>query len=129
VVVTIDTPDTLPVSISQWIINNPYEIIIVTIQRDLQLVESLVSQVPGAARITRIITCDITNKRDQLAKGIRLARGQNIALVDDDVFWPTTTVLPYLLAGLEQDPEVGAVQTKQRCVPGSLIPHVYAIRQ
>lgn len=45
--------------------------------------------------------------------GIRLARGNIIALVDDDAFWPATTVLPYLLAGLE-DPKVGAVQGKQR---------------
>lgn len=47
--------------------------------------------------------------------GIRMARGQVIALVDDDAFWPATTVLPYLLAGLE-DPKVGGVQGKQRYV-------------
>lgn len=45
--------------------------------------------------------------------GIRLARGKIIALVDDDAFWPATTVLPFLLAGLE-DPKVGGVQGKQR---------------
>lgn len=44
-----------------------------------------------------------------------MARSQVIALVDDDAFWPTTTVLPYLLAGLE-DPKVGGVQGKQRYV-------------
>lgn len=97
----------------QWLNNNPYEIIIVTIRRDLQLVQSLVSQVPSAAEVTQIITCDIINKREQLAMGIRMARGQVIALVDDDAFWPATTVLPYLLAGLE-DPKVGGVQGKQR---------------
>lgn len=47
--------------------------------------------------------------------GIRLARGKIIALVDDDAFWPATTVLPYLLAGLE-NPKVGGVQGKQRYV-------------
>lgn len=49
--------------------------------------------------------------------GIKMARGQVIALVDDDAFWPATTVLPYLLAGLE-DPKVGGVQGKQRYVIG-----------
>ena len=115
-VATIDTPDTLPESLFQWLSNDPHEIIIVTIQRDLQLVHSLVSQVPEAAQITQIVTCDITNKREQLAKGIRMAHGQIIGLVDDDAFWPATTVLPYLLAGLEEDPSVGGVQGKQRCV-------------
>jgi hypothetical protein len=33
-----------------------------------------------------------------------MSMGRIIALVDDDVFWPTTAVLPFLLAGLEQDP-------------------------
>lgn len=47
--------------------------------------------------------------------GIRLARGKIIALVDDDAFWPATTVLPYLLAGLE-NAKVGGVQGKQRYV-------------
>lgn len=115
VVATIDTPDTLPESLSQWLSNDPQEIIIVTIRRDLQLVQFLVSQVPLAARITQIVTCDIINKREQLAIGIRLTRGKIIALVDDDAFWPTTTVLPYLLAGLE-NPKVGGVQGKQRYV-------------
>jgi glycosyltransferase involved in cell wall biosynthesis len=116
VVATIETPNTLPESLHQWLSNDPLEIIIVTIQRDLELVQSLVSQVPEAARITQIVTCGITNKREQLAQGIRMARGQIIALVDDDAFWPATTVLPYLLAGLEEDPSVGGVQGKQRYV-------------
>jgi hypothetical protein len=113
VVATIDTPATLPKSLSQWLDNNPREIIFVTIQRDLGLVQSLVSNVPQAACITRVVTCDVTNKREQLAKGIRMARGEIVALVDDDVFWPVSTVLPYLLAGFE-DPSVGGVQGKQR---------------
>lgn len=115
VVATIETPDTLPESLCQWLENHPYEIIIVTIRRDLKLVKFLVSQVPSAAEVTQIVTCDVTNKREQLAMGIRMARGQVIALVDDDAFWPATTVLPYLLAGLE-DPKVGGVQGKQRYV-------------
>lgn len=115
-VATIDTPDTLPESLRQWLSNDPHEIIIVTIRRDVQLVHHLVSQVPQAAEIIQIVTCDIINKREQLAKGIRMARGQIIALVDDDAFWPTTSVLPYLLAGLEEDPDVGGVQGKQRYV-------------
>lgn len=113
VVATIDTPATLPESLSQWLSNDPREIIIVTILRDLQLVQYLVSQVPSAVDITQIVTCDIINKREQLAMGIRMARGNVIALVDDDAFWPATTVLPYLLVGLE-DPNVGGVQGKQR---------------
>lgn len=113
VVATIDTPETLSEALCQWRDNDPYEIIVVTIERDLLHVQNLVAQVPMAGEITRIITCDIANKREQLARGIRMATRNIIALVDDDVFWPSTQVLPYLLAGLE-DPEVGATQGKQR---------------
>lgn len=115
VVATIDTPETLPEALCQWLSNNPLDIIIVTIQRDLEHVQNLVAQVSSAAGITQITTCDITNKREQLAQGIRMAKGNVVALVDDDAFWPTTTVLPYLLAGLE-DPEAGGAQGKQRYV-------------
>lgn len=115
VVATIDTPETFPQCLRQWIDNNPKEIIVVTIERDLQLVQNLVAQVPEAEGKIQVLTAAVANKRDQLAVGIRVAKGSIIGLVDDDAFWPKTTVLPYLLAGLE-DPQVGATQGLQRCV-------------
>ncbi|WYZ39928.1 hypothetical protein EsH8_IV_000269 [Colletotrichum jinshuiense] len=113
IVATIDTPDSFTDSLRLWLSNNPGEIIIVTIERDLKRVHDLVEPVIAECgdRIS-LMTADYANKRHQLAVGIKEAKGKILALVDDDVFWGNTEVLPYLLAGFE-DPEVGAAVGKQ----------------
>lgn len=115
IVATIDTPDTFPESIRQWMENEPKEIIVVTILRDLQHVQKLLAQVPESEGKVKIMVAHVANKREQLATGIHIAKGSIMALVDDDAFWPKSTVLPFLLAGFE-DPEVGCLQGLQRSV-------------
>lgn len=59
------------------------------------------------------MTADYASKRHQMVVGVQEAQGKILALVDDDAFWNTTEVIPYLLAPFE-DPKVGGVTGKQR---------------
>lgn len=56
-------------------------------------------------------------KRQQLAQGIREARGSILVLADDDVFWPPR-LLPLVLDGFE-DVGIGGVGTTQEDRVGS----------
>lgn len=116
IVATINTPDTFTDCLRLWLANKPQEIIIVTIDRDLQRVYDLVKPViiEGDDRIS-VMTAEYASKRYQMAVGIEEAKGKILALVDDDAFWGTLETLPYLLAGFE-DPKVGGVTGKQRYV-------------
>ncbi|GKT54045.1 polysaccharide synthase [Colletotrichum tofieldiae] len=120
IVATIDTPDSFTDCLRLWLANHPKEIIIVTIDRDLQRVHDLVKPViiEGDDRIS-VTTAEYASKRYQMVVGIKEAKGRILALVDDDAFWGTLKVLPYLLAPLE-DPKVGGAIGKQRQVESSL---------
>ncbi|KXH45840.1 glycosyltransferase family 2 [Colletotrichum salicis] len=113
IVPTINTPDTFTDCLRLWLANKPKEIIIVTIERDLQRVHDLVKPViiEGEDRIS-VMTADYASKRDQMVVGMKEAKGKILALVDDDAFWSTLETLPYLLAPFE-DPKVGGVTGKQ----------------
>ncbi|KAK1850652.1 polysaccharide synthase [Colletotrichum chrysophilum] len=112
IVPTINTPDEFTDCLRLWLTNQPKEIIIVTIERDLQRVYDLVRPVvtEGDERIS-LMTADVANKREQLLVGIKHAKGKILALVDDDAFWKCQ-VLPHLLAPFE-DPKVGGAVGKQ----------------
>ncbi|KAK2035099.1 family 2 glycosyl transferase [Colletotrichum zoysiae] len=113
VIATIDTPDSFTDCLRLWLANRPKEIIIVTIDRDLQRVHDLVKPVitEGDDRIS-VMTADYASKRHQMVVGIKQAKGKILALVDDDAFWNTLQVLPHLLAPFE-DPKVGGSFGKQ----------------
>ncbi|KAJ3941540.1 uncharacterized protein N0V96_008252 [Colletotrichum fioriniae] len=119
IVATINTPDTFTDCLRLWLANKPQEIIIVTIDRDLQRVYDLVKPViiEGDDRIS-VMTAEYASKRYQMAVGIEEAKGKILALVDDDAFWGTLETLPYLLAGFE-DPKVGGVTGKQSALINS----------
>ncbi|OHF03671.1 glycosyltransferase family 2 [Colletotrichum orchidophilum] len=112
IVATINTPDTFTDCLRLWLANKPKEIIIVTIERDLQRVLDLVKPVKndGDDRIS-VEIAEYASKRYQMVVGIKQAKGKVVALVDDDAFWGTL-VLPYLLAGFEI-PKIGGVTGKQ----------------
>ncbi|GKT46853.1 uncharacterized protein ColSpa_07034 [Colletotrichum spaethianum] len=126
IVATIDTPDSFTDCLRLWLANHPKEIIIVTIDRDLQRVHDLVKPVitDGDDRIS-VMTAEYASKRYQMVVGIKEAKGKIFAFVDDDAFWGTLKVLPYLLAPLE-DPNVGGTTGKQSAliVPGRRNPAV-----
>ncbi|KAK1503590.1 glycosyltransferase family 2 [Colletotrichum abscissum] len=119
IVATINTPDTFTDCLRLWLANKPKEIIIVTIDRDLQRVHDLVKPViiEGDDRIS-VMTAEYASKRYQMVVGIKEAQGKILALVDDDAFWGTLETLPYLLAGFE-DPKVGGVTGKQSALISS----------
>ena len=94
-----------------WLKSNPREIIIVTVPRCRSEVEKLVSPV-FTDKIT-ILTAPLANKRQQLAIGVKAATGKVIALVDDDAYWRSTKIVPYMLAPFEKA-EVGSVAGLQR---------------
>lgn len=108
IVPTIEPDDMFTYCLELWAANKPLEIIIVTIERDLARVRELLSKTaPEVQVLARVFTATTANKREQLNVGILESKGTVLALVDDDAIWTKTTVLPYLLAGLE-NPKVGA---------------------
>jgi glycosyltransferase involved in cell wall biosynthesis len=115
IVPTIDTESTFTECIRLWLKCKPREIIIVTVPRNKGRVGQLVEPLRGVADKIIILTAPLANKRQQLMIGVKAARGEICALVDDDVYWPVDTVVPYLLAPFE-DAEVGAVAGIQRSV-------------
>ncbi|KAI0440332.1 polysaccharide synthase [Xylaria telfairii] len=108
VVPTIDTESTFTECLRLWLASKPREIIIVTVARNLSRVQQLVSPVQNYTSKVTILTASAANKRQQLTLGIMAARGKIVALVDDDAYWRTGTVIPYLLAPFENS-LVGAV--------------------
>lgn len=108
VIPTIETGDTFPHCLELMAANKPLEIIIVTVPRYFDRVSQLVGETsPEVKRLVRILTADFASKREQNKVGILAAKGDAIALVDDDAMWNQPTVLSYLLACFE-DPKVGA---------------------
>lgn len=120
-IATINTPDDFAECIRLWLANTPKEVIIVTIPRDVQRVSELLAQVtsgkeggpPCEPVPISVFTVPRPGVREQMTLAIRKATGRIIALCDDDTYWPSNKVLPYLLAGFE-DPKVGAVGGNQR---------------
>jgi hypothetical protein len=68
-----------------WLENEPKEVIIVTIPRDLARVTQLVGAICGPkSKKIQVITVEQPNKREQLVAAIKVATGSILALVDDD---------------------------------------------
>lgn len=110
---TIDTPAEFANNIRLCLGNKPKEIIIVTIPRDLQLVQKLILPVAEQSTIpVSIFTVPKPGKRVQMALAIQKARGAILCFADDDTIWPSANILPYLLAGFEGE-NVGGVVGKQ----------------
>jgi hypothetical protein len=107
------TESTFTESVRLWLRSNPREIIITTVERNKARVEQLIEPLRQNNDKIIIVTAPLANKRHQLILGVKAAKGEILALVDDDVYWRVSTVVPYLLA-LFEDAEVGAVAGIQR---------------
>jgi cellulose synthase/poly-beta-1,6-N-acetylglucosamine synthase-like glycosyltransferase len=115
VIPTISTEEFFGECLVKWLENDPKEIIVVTIPRDFAMVRrtmAAISRMANASKV-RVVTVDQPNKRAQLVRGIRLATGRFVALVDDDTFPVAETTLTHLLAPFE-DEDVGAVGGPQQ---------------
>lgn len=95
-----------------WVANEPMEIILVVPQRDFKAMAALLRTQPTGNSKVELLTVPTPSKRKQLARGIAVASGCIIVLVDSDVHWPKT-LLSSLLAGF-QDPRVGGVGSRAK---------------
>lgn len=97
-------------TIKSMLANDPYEIILVTIEanerRALAMVNSL-----GSKRV-RVLTVAHPNKRRQMCRAIPEVTTPITIFADDDVFWPTTA-MPWILEPFRAD-KMGGVVTCQR---------------
>jgi hypothetical protein len=112
IVPTINTETSFATCLCGLLKNNPRQVIIVTTEAEEQRVKRLV-YIPSieAARgkvDLKILSIPRPNKRDQLVLGIKASSGNIIALVNDDAFWDSNTVLYHLLAPFQQK-DVGLV--------------------
>ena len=93
-------------ALRSWLATNPHEIFVVTTDRWLEQVTTLVQEV-NDSRVT-VCAIEITGKRPGLVEGIRKTLTPVVVLLDDDVRWLPDT-LHGLLRGLSEGRDVGGV--------------------
>lgn len=89
--------------------NKPHEIIIVTIDRDRDIISKFAESIDASIKVMSV---PIRGKRIQVAHALHGVKTSITILADDDVIWPSE-FLPHVLAPLESW-EVGAVGTLQQ---------------
>ena len=89
---------------------DPFEVILVTIDENVQRVKLMVKSM--ATTKVRVLSVAQPNKRRQMVRAIPEVSTSITIFADDDVKWPET-LLPWMLAPLE-DEAYGGVGTNQR---------------
>ncbi|KAI1375313.1 glycosyltransferase family 2 protein [Hypoxylon crocopeplum] len=115
IVPTVNWDEDLPTNLATWLANRPREIIFVTVDRmatqllrTLEATPGLPEAISASGTFVGIVTVEQANKRTQLIRGIEEAKGEIVALVDDDARWTTDEVLKHLLAPFERE-DIGLV--------------------
>ncbi|KAL4721742.1 hypothetical protein ACLX1H_011236 [Fusarium chlamydosporum] len=101
VLAVVDPPDTFTRTLTDWALQGPLEIILVTTPRWKSLVENHAQDAVKGIAIhppIRVLVCEIPSHREQQVMGYRAARGRIILRSDDDVFWHHPKAISYLLA-------------------------------
>ncbi|KAK4866935.1 hypothetical protein LT330_008098 [Penicillium expansum] len=93
--------------------NQPFELLLVTIEANRTKAERMLSAMPASKSRIRLFTVEHPNKRRQMTEAIPEVRTAITLLADDDVSWPRT-LLPWILAPFEKDEKYGGVVTCQR---------------
>lgn len=93
--------------------NQPYELLLVTIEANRKNAEKMLSAMPASKSRIRLFTVTHPNKRRQMTRAIPEVRTAITIFADDDVSWPRT-LLPWILAPFEKDERFGGVVTCQR---------------
>ena len=93
--------------------NQPFELLLVTIEANRKKAEKMLSAMPASKSRIRLFTVMHPNKRRQMTRAIPEVRTAITLLADDDVSWPRT-LLPWILAPFEKDEKYGGVVTCQR---------------
>lgn len=93
----------------------PFELLLVTIDANLQKALRMVCKMPAfqSGRI-RCLSVGNPNKRRQMARAVPEVKTPITIFADDDVVWPST-LMPWILAPFE-NPKMGGVVTKQRLI-------------
>ena len=116
IVPTIQTGIEFVEALASWLANDPLEIIVVTVDNEVSLLNALINKVLEDTAYSRatvaVLAVSSAGKRKQMARGLDHAKGSIIVFVDDDVFWQPL-LLRYVLACFE-DKKVGGVGTRQR---------------
>lgn len=93
--------------------NEPKELILVTIQANLELAQKTIAKMPASQHDRlRCLAVVNPNKRRQMARAIPEVNTKIIVFADDDVSWPRHT-LKWMLAPFENE-KYGGVVTCQR---------------
>ena len=116
VVPTIQTGTDFIGALASWLANDPLEIIVVTVDDQIQHLNRLIEKSLAGTEYFRttitVLALSSAGKRKQMALGVEHAKGSIIVFADDDVFWQPL-LLRYVLACFEAK-EVGGVGTLQR---------------
>lgn len=100
-------------TIKSILANEPYELILVTVDDNLRKAQNTVAKMPaGQQGRLRCMSIKQANKRRQMARAIPEVKTQIIVFADDDVDWPAK-LLQWILAPFE-DKLYGGVVTCQR---------------
>lgn len=106
-----ENPEVLTKAVESWLTNKPKEIIAVIDHSDKSSVavfQSLEKRYPG---ICKYVITTVPGKREALAKGIKLAGSEIVALVDCDTLWTDTTLTNALKPFSVE--RIGGVATRQ----------------
>jgi uncharacterized membrane protein YqaE (UPF0057 family) len=95
------------------LVNEPYQIILVTIDANRPKAEDMLKNMPASKTRIQLLSIPKPNKRRQMVRAIPEVKTEIMIFVDDDVSWPKT-VLTWILAVFEKDPVYGGVATCQR---------------
>lgn len=106
-----ENPDVLTKAVESWIINKPKEILAVIDHTDNSSVgvfQAFEKKYPG---VCKYVITTVPGKREALAKGIKLAGCEIIALVDCDTLWTDSTLINALKPFSVK--KIGGVATRQ----------------
>ena len=116
IVPTIQTSIEFVGVLASWLANDPLEIIVVTVDDQVQHLNGLIGKCLKGTEYSRtkviVLALSSAGKRKQMACGLEHAKGSIIVFADDDVFWQPL-LLQYILACFEAK-EIGGVGTLQR---------------
>ncbi|MEM2856138.1 MAG: glycosyltransferase [Candidatus Nitrosocaldaceae archaeon] len=114
-----ENPSIFRETLNSVLSNNPYEVICVIDEEDkenIKYVKSITKNEEGNSLLSlnthiSFITTNEKGKRSALARGIRIAKGDIVALIDSDVIWAENT----LKNGIKpfKDPSIAGVCTRQ----------------
>ncbi|KAG5289951.1 polysaccharide synthase Cps1 [Histoplasma ohiense] len=104
--------DELEETLRTILLNEPFQIILVTIDSNRGNAEEMLKDMPASKTRIKLLSIPKPNKRRQMVRAIPEVQTKITVFVDDDVSWPLKE-LTWLLAVFE-DPIYGGVATCQR---------------